>query len=159
MQLHEIGQQVAQRRAELQLSQAQLAKLAGLSRLTINQLESGHLKDLGVAKLINLLNVLGIELKTEALPNRRGLFKATVAANVSYQKILTQERLAEALATGSIPPGYEAQVSAILDEAPLPVVVKAVEETASQTGVRPKRIWKHLANWSRDLHLYRQVWQ
>jgi transcriptional regulator with XRE-family HTH domain len=159
MQLYEIGQQVAQRRTELQLSQAQLAKLSGLSRLTINQLESGRLKDLGVAKLMHLLNVLGIELKAEAQSNRRGLFKATVSANVSYQKELTQEGLAEALATGAIPPGFEAQVSAILDEAPLPVVVKAVEEAASQTGVRPKRIWKNLANWSRDLHLYRQVWQ
>lgn len=159
MQLYEIGQHVAQRRTELQLSQAQLAKLAGLSRLTINQLESGRLKDLGVAKLLHLLNVLGLDLTLQAQPNRRGLFKATVAANVSYQQELTQERLADALATGTIPAGCEAQVSAILDEAPLPVVIKAVEEAASQTGVRPKRIWKHLANWSRDLHLYRQVWQ
>lgn len=159
MQLYEIGQHVVQRRTELQLSQAQLARLSGLSRLTINQLESGRLKDLGVAKLMQLLNVLGLDVTLQAQPNRRGLFKATVAANVSYQQELTQERLADALATGAIPAGYEAQVSAILDEAPLPVVVKAVEEAASQTGVRPKRIWKHLANWSRDLRLYRQVWQ
>ncbi|WP_244109959.1 MULTISPECIES: helix-turn-helix domain-containing protein [Burkholderia] len=41
MQLNEIGQAVAKRRAELALTQARLAKLAGLSRLTVNQLETG----------------------------------------------------------------------------------------------------------------------
>ncbi|WP_322087101.1 helix-turn-helix transcriptional regulator [Burkholderia sp. BCC1999] len=41
-QLHEIGQAVAKRRAELDLTQTQLAKLAGLSRLTVNQLEAGN---------------------------------------------------------------------------------------------------------------------
>lgn len=158
MQLYEIGREVAQRRAELQLTQAQLAKLAGLSRFTINQLETGKIHDLGISKLITLLSVLGMELTTQAQPNRRGLFKATISANVSYQKELTEERLADALASGTLPTGLESQVSTLLDEAPLPMVVKAVEEVAARTGVRPKQIWKHLANWSRDLHLYRGVW-
>lgn len=52
MQLYEIGQAVAKRRTELDLTQAQLARLAGLSRLTVNQLENGKLTDLGVNKLI-----------------------------------------------------------------------------------------------------------
>ena len=158
MQLYEIGSEVAKRRAELQLTQAQLAKLSGLSRFTINQLEAGKVHDLGISKLITLLSVLGMELATHAQPNRRGLFKATTSANVSYQQELTEERLADALASGTIPTGFESQVSTILDEAPVPVVVKAVEEVATRTGVRPKQIWKHLANWSRDLHLYRRVW-
>ncbi|MBK4734835.1 helix-turn-helix transcriptional regulator [Noviherbaspirillum pedocola] len=159
MQLLEIGRQVEKRRTELQLTQAQLARMAGLSRLTINQLESGRIKDLGVAKLMTLLALLGLELNLQPHASQRGLFKATVAANVSYEGQLTQERLAEALASGAIPRGYEPHVSAILDEAPLPLVVKAVEEAATQTGVAPKRIWKHLSHWSRTLHLYRTVWQ
>ncbi len=68
MQLYEIGQAVAKRRAELDLTQAQLAKLAGLSRLTVNQLETGKVKDLGVNKLIPLLGVLGIELLAQPRP-------------------------------------------------------------------------------------------
>jgi transcriptional regulator with XRE-family HTH domain len=159
MQLYEIGQAVAKRRAELDLTQAQLAKLSGLSRFTVNQLETGKVKDLGINKLIPLLSILGIELTAKPRPDQKGLFKASVSANVSYKSTLTEAQLARALATGNIPPGYESQVSVILDEVPLPVVVKAVEEAAKSSGTAPKKIWKNLATWSKDLHLYRRVWE
>ncbi|MFM0265479.1 helix-turn-helix domain-containing protein [Paraburkholderia sediminicola] len=159
MQLYEIGQAVAKRRAELDLTQAQLAKLAGLSRFTVNQLETGNVKDLGINKLIPLLSVLGIELTAKARPEQKGLFKASVSANVSYKGHLTETLLANALATGKIPPGYESQVSVILDEVPVPVVVKAVEEAAKSSGTQARKIWKNLATWSKDLHLYRRVWE
>lgn len=158
MQLYEIGAEVARRRAQLQLTQEQLAKLSGLSRLTINQLEAGKVKDLGVNKLIPLLSVLGLELNAQPRHGGTGLFKAAVSANVSYGAKLTQEQLANALATGEIPKGFESQISTLLDETPLPTVVKAVEEASARNGVQPKKIWKHLANWSRNLHLYRRVW-
>ena len=74
MHLHEIGQAVSCRRASLQLTQGQLAKLAGLSRLTINQLEAGKLKDLGVMKLFTLLQVLGLDVSLQEKQNQRGVF-------------------------------------------------------------------------------------
>ncbi|WP_282508235.1 helix-turn-helix domain-containing protein [Burkholderia cepacia] len=83
MQLHEIGQAVAKRRAELDLTQAQLAKLAGLSRLTVNRLEAGKVKDLGINKLITLLGVLGIELLARPRQPQNGLYKAVVSANAA----------------------------------------------------------------------------
>lgn len=158
MQLYEIGQAVAKRRAELDLTQAQLARLAGLSRLTVNQLETGKVKDLGINKLIPLLNVLGIELLAQPRPPQSGLYKAVVSSNVSYKGELTEDLLADALSTGQIPAGYESQISVILDEVPLPVVVKAVEEAAERSGTPLRAIWKNLAAWSRNLHLYREVW-
>ncbi|MBN3857628.1 helix-turn-helix domain-containing protein [Paraburkholderia sp. Ac-20340] len=158
MQLYEMGQAVAQRRAELDLTQAQLAKLAGLSRLTINQLESGKLKDLGINKLITLMSVLGLELAASARPQQRGLYKAAVSANVSYEGHLTERQLAKALASGQIPAGCESQISTILDEVPVPVVVKAVEEASMSSGTPARQIWKNLAAWSKALHLYRGVW-
>lgn len=158
MQLYEIGHAIAKRRAELDLTQAQLAKLAGLSRFTVNQLETGKVKDLGINKLIPLLSVLGIELTTRLRPEQKGLYKATVSANVSYKGDLTERLLADALATGRIPQGYESQLSVILDEVPVPVVVKAAEEAATHSGIPLRNIWKHLATWSKDLHLYRGVW-
>jgi transcriptional regulator with XRE-family HTH domain len=159
MQLYEIGQAVARRRADLQLTQAQLARLAGLSRLTINQLESGKLQDLGITKLLTLLSVLGLDFSLEEKNRDRSLFKAMVVANVSYRRTVTEDELADALATGELPRELESPISAILDEAPLPTVVGAVEEAAARRGIPPKQVWKHLAHWSRDLHLYRQVWQ
>ncbi|MDN7179921.1 helix-turn-helix domain-containing protein [Caballeronia sp. SEWSISQ10-4 2] len=159
MQLYEICRSVAKRRAELDLTQAQLAKLSGLSRFTVNQLETGKVKDLAINKLIPRLSVLGIELTAKPRPNQKGLFKASVSANVSYMGKLTETQLARALTTGKIPPGCESQVSVILDEVPVPVVVKAVKEAARSSGIAPKKIWKNLATWSKDLHLYRRVWE
>jgi transcriptional regulator with XRE-family HTH domain len=158
MQLYEIGQAVAKRRGELELTQAQLAKLSGLSRLTINQLELGKLNDLGINKLIPLLSLLGIELTAAPRKGQKGLFKATVSANVSYRGELTEAQLARTLATGEVPPDYASQISVILDEVPLPVVIKAAEESAQSSGASLKSIWKHLAAWSKDMHLYRKVW-
>ncbi|WP_412023560.1 helix-turn-helix transcriptional regulator [Burkholderia cepacia] len=158
MQLYEIGQAVAKRRAELDLTQAQLARLAGLSRLTVNQLETGKLNELGINKLIPLLGLLGIELVTRTRPAQNGLYKAVVSANVSYKGELTERLLVDALASGQIPTGYETQLTVILDEVPLPAVVKAAEEAAERSGTPLRVIWKNLAAWSKTLHLYREVW-
>ncbi|QBQ97299.1 helix-turn-helix domain-containing protein [Paraburkholderia pallida] len=158
MQLYEIGQAVAKRRAELDLTQAQLARLAGLSRLTVKRLESGQVKDLGINKLIPLLSVLGLELAATPRPEQRGLYKAAVSANVSYRGHLNERLLANAFATGRIPEGYESQISIILDEVPVPVVVKAVEEASRNSGTPLRQIWTNLATWSKELHLYRDVW-
>ncbi|HZZ40633.1 MAG TPA: helix-turn-helix domain-containing protein [Acidobacteriaceae bacterium] len=57
-----IGQQVAFTRKALRLSQAGLAKKAGLSRSTIDALENGRLGELGYAKVNNILAALGLEL-------------------------------------------------------------------------------------------------
>ena len=62
MNLADIGQLVHARRIALGLSQARLATMSGLSRATINQLETGSLVDLGAAKLISLLDLVGINL-------------------------------------------------------------------------------------------------
>ncbi|VWC83559.1 XRE family transcriptional regulator [Burkholderia lata] len=158
MQLYEIGQAVAKRRADLDLTQARLARLAGLSRLTVNQLENGKLQDLGINKLIPLLGLLGIELMTRPRPAQHGLYKAVTGANVSHKSELTERLLVDALASGQIPVGYEAQFAVILDEVPLPVVVKAAEEAADRSGTPLRSIWKNLAAWSKALHLYRDVW-
>ncbi|MFC7518455.1 helix-turn-helix transcriptional regulator [Herbaspirillum sp. GCM10030257] len=159
MQLAEIGRRIGERRTALQLTQAQLARLAGLSRLTINQLEAGKLKDLGAAKLISLLHLLGLSLDLQDARPHRGLLKASISASVSYQHEMTPAQLAEVLTSGELPDELEAPVATLLDETPLSVVVQAVEEAAATRDVPPRQIWKHLAVWSRNLHLYRQVWQ
>jgi transcriptional regulator with XRE-family HTH domain len=61
--LFEIGRQVRLARKARQLSQAQLATAVGMSRTTIGQVENGTVQDLGVRKLIRLLEFLGLELQ------------------------------------------------------------------------------------------------
>lgn len=159
MQLVEIGALVHARRRALGLSQEQLARLAGLSRATVNQLERGTLKDLGVAKLIALTGLVGISLSAAAKRTHgRGLKMASVTAGVSQRRGLPTDVLAKALRSGVIPAGYEAQVALLLDEAPLEILVKAVEESARGAPLAAKRIWAHLHRWARDFDSVRAAW-
>ena len=61
MNLIDIGHAVSARRAELGLTQAQLAHLSGLSRQTLVGLENGTLSDLGVNRVGQVLAVLGLD--------------------------------------------------------------------------------------------------
>lgn len=64
--LFEIGQQIRDERKRRKLSQADLAKLLGMSRTTISQIETGTVQDIGVRKLIRILEVLGLELRVRS---------------------------------------------------------------------------------------------
>ena len=159
MNLIEIGQHIRQRRDELGLSQDRLAKLGGLSRVTINQLETGALVDLGVAKLLMLLNLLGLTLDTHAQPNvEHGLRMASRTASVGYRRVLTPSELSQALACGDLPADIMPHVATLLDEAPLPIIVSAVAQAAQQEHIPPKAIWRHVIRWAYALGSPRKVW-
>ena len=58
-----IGQEIHEARKKRKLSQAQLAKALGMSRTTIGQIENGTVQEIGVRKLIRILEYLGLELR------------------------------------------------------------------------------------------------
>jgi transcriptional regulator with XRE-family HTH domain len=159
MNLADIGHLVQQRRKALGLSQARLASLAGLSRATINQLESGALVDLGAAKLIALLDLVGINLDAGARKGQQhALQSVSQTASVSYKTVLNPKTLAAALVDGELPARITPHVATLLDEAPLPLIVAAIEEVAAQSQSSPKLLWKHLIAWAHALHSPREVW-
>jgi transcriptional regulator with XRE-family HTH domain len=61
--LSEIGHHIRQARKQRRMSQAELAALLGMSRTTIGQIEHGTVREVGVRKIIRLLEVLGLELR------------------------------------------------------------------------------------------------
>jgi len=61
--LFNIGQQIRQARKKRKISQAELAKALGMSRTTIGQIENGTVQEIGVRKLIRILEFLGLELR------------------------------------------------------------------------------------------------
>ena len=159
MNLTSIGQLVQRRRQALGLSQARLAKLSGLSRATINQLETGTIVDLGAAKLIVLLDLLGVTLDASEQPPRdNGLSLASRTASVSYKEVLKPEALASAMVDGHLPADITPHVATLLDEAPLTIIVGAVEEVARKTDCPAKTLWKHMLQWAHDLQSPRAVW-
>ena len=62
LDLISLGNQIAERRKTLKLSQAALARKAGVSRATLDALENGRAGELGFSKVTRLLAALGLEL-------------------------------------------------------------------------------------------------
>ena len=71
LDLISVGNQIAERRKTLKLSQAALARKAGVSRATLDALENGRAGELGFSKVTRLLAALGLELTLQTANSRR----------------------------------------------------------------------------------------
>lgn len=72
--LNSLVDQIAARRKALKLSQAELARKAGVSRATIDALENGRAGEIGFSKLTKLLAAVGLELKVQTAGSHRPTF-------------------------------------------------------------------------------------
>jgi len=61
--LFEIGEQIKKERKRRKISQDEIAKELGMSRSTISQIESGIVQEIGVRRLIRVLDYLGLEIR------------------------------------------------------------------------------------------------
>lgn len=86
------------------------------------------------------------------LKPRRWLWMAAQTCSLSYREPLTPQGLLEVLTTGAVPPAAVATIVHFLEEAPIQVVVMAIEQAAQQSGVAIAQIWRHVdqiaAAWS-----------
>jgi transcriptional regulator with XRE-family HTH domain len=150
---------VHDKRKELGISQAQLAKLAGLSRTTVNQLESGILEDLGYTKLSKLLGILGLSFDAKVrLKKSPALKMAAQTASTSYKKILTSDVLKNILKSGVVPDDFKPHLMTLLDETPLQLVISAIHEASIETNTPAKTVMKHVSAMAKALHTHRAVW-
>jgi transcriptional regulator with XRE-family HTH domain len=158
MNLAQIGGEIHSKRIEAGLLQEHVAKFAGLSRVTINQLENGTLKDLGYTKLKAVMDVLGLDMETVQLSGLKSAL-AVVARSIStsYREVMTADMLSMVLRSGEVPEQFQPHLMALLEETPLPVVVKAVGEAATP-DVPAKKIMKHLSLWAKQWKVCRTVW-
>ena len=157
-----IGPSVLKRRKELGLTQTALAQLAGLSRATVNALERGSLVDLSVGRLGRLLHIVGLRLQWQPQPHtgqhKRALAAAAQISSVSYASQMPAAALDSALATGQIPDAFAAHIASFVDEAPLSVVVAAVEAAALLAKLPIAKVWKHVGEWARAHQSPRKEW-
>lgn len=158
MNLAQIGREVHNKRLQTGLLQEHVAKFSGLSRVTINQLENGTLNDLGYTKLRSVLEVLGLDMDTSR-PSRLKSALAVAARSVStsYRDILTPDALGSILRSGDAPLQFQPHLMTLLDEVPLPVVVKAVAEAATPE-IPAKKIMKNISFWAKEWKVCRAVW-
>ena len=61
--LFKIGEEIHKERKRRKISQASMANDLGMSRATISKIESGTVQEIGVRKLIRILEYLDLELK------------------------------------------------------------------------------------------------
>lgn len=154
MDIHDLGSEVKARRQATGLTQDKLARLASLSRQTVQRLEAGTIADLSFQRVAALLQVLGLQFASPSLAARhskRGLWMAAKSASVSYRGELTEAMLEEALATGEVAAKYVAHLGHFLDEVPVEVVVMAVEETAERRALAAARVWANVAHLAKSL--------
>jgi transcriptional regulator with XRE-family HTH domain len=71
MDLVSVGEQIARKRNQLKLTQAELARKAGVSRATLDALENGRTGELGFSKVSKLLAALGLELTIQTASSHR----------------------------------------------------------------------------------------
>lgn len=147
MDLEEIGSQIRRFRLDRGLTQAQLAASAHVTRTTLNQLENGALKDLGIRKIAALLRQLGLELDvTDVSALRRPadfLRLASTSASVSFKEALTERELQHALMTGKVPRGRRPHLRTLLEEAPREVLEGLVRQV--NRWAPPGKVEKNLA--------------
>lgn len=152
MRLPELGFVIRQARLAKGMTQATLARAAGVSRVTLNQLENGTFPDLGVRKLDGLLKALGLELVVTESPAGRSpdfIGMAATSASVSFRDALSAEELIRILLTGKVPTNRRAHMRTLLEEATPALRQGLVEEVSRWT--RPGRVEKNLAAIAKSL--------
>jgi Ni,Fe-hydrogenase III small subunit len=77
-------------------------------------------------------------------------------ASVSYVQEVPPNTLGHALVSGSVPKGYASHLTHLLDEAPVPLVVMAVEEAAAKEGVAARAVWRNVSKLAKSLGVHRQ---
>jgi transcriptional regulator with XRE-family HTH domain len=161
MNIQSIGILVKQQREALGITQSKLAALTNTSRTTINELETGKIKELGASKLFNVLHLLGLSLSIddqEPLNDKKILKQITQSANVSYQNILSPFLFSRALSTGKIPSGLEGNFLYFFDEAPYSSVNQAICAVAHQHKMPPKTIRRIAKRMAQEMKSPREIW-
>ncbi len=164
--LHELGQAIRIRRSEMGLSQARVAVLSGLSRQTVNQVESGSVPDLGLNKAERLAQTLGLRLRVDTQRTSEDsrsrlppLARAAVTASVSYRTSIPSAALKSILVTGKLPERYVPHVFALLDDAPVSLLAAVTESIQSETSISREVIWKNYRRLAHQVKSAREIWR
>jgi len=164
--LQELGIAARARRTEIGLTQQGLARLSGVSRATINAMETAAIRNLSINKAAAVLEALGLSLEigrndnpsSKAPPPRPPLERAASTANVSFGPSLTSEQLRDALLKGEAPPQIQPHLHVLLDEAPVSLLGKVVDQLHNETGIERRAAWAHMRSLARKLKSYRSIW-
>jgi DNA-binding XRE family transcriptional regulator len=157
----ELGAFIRCARRDRGLTQAAVAQAAGVSRLTLNQLENGVFPDLGIKKVNTILETLGLELQVQPISREQNsqnfLSMASSSASVSLKQALQADELEHALLTGKVPTNKEAHLITLLEEAPLWLLEGLVEQVGACS--KPGKVQKNVRKLAQTLGVSREIGQ
>jgi transcriptional regulator with XRE-family HTH domain len=153
VKLEEIGSEIRRFRRARGLTQMQLATAAHVTRTTLNQLENGLLKDLGIRKVQAILDQVGLVLKVADAsiePKSTDFLRlASTSASVSFKDALTEKELLRVLLTGKVPSERRPHIRMLLEEAPRSLVEGLVQQVAG--WARPGKVERNLDKIATDV--------
>lgn len=157
LRLQELGYLIRKARLALGRTQADVARAAGVSRTTMNQLENGLFPDIGVRKAQAILDQLDLELHVRPAHRRRAdyVLMARTAANGSFRGKLSEAELVRVLLTGRIAPRHRPHMRALLAEAP-PAVLKGLVHEVGRWA-QPGRVVENVRRVSEALGTERRT--
>ncbi len=162
MKVAAVGSVVRSYRKASGISQKDLAGMVGISRATLNYLESGRDIEIGAAKLLALLDVLSIPFAMPSEVDRSGdddtIDRLLKGISGKGGKKMPHKVLVEAMTTGRVPIGYESQVEQVLETAPEPSILALVRATAAASGLSPQAVWKNGRNLAKAVGSSRKGW-
>ncbi len=160
MNVAAVGSVIRAYRKASGISQKDLAAMVGISRATLNYLESGRDIEVGAGKLLALLELLGIPFGLPPGVDREHDDEVleTAAAAAAGKGRLSRKVVVEALATGRVPDGSTVEIRRLLEDTPAPSVLAIVRAVAAGTGQSPKSVWKHGRGLAKSVGCTRGVW-
>ena len=163
----ELSAAVRTRRADMGLTQTTLAKLCGLSRATVNQVENATIRDLSLTRATKLLGILGLSVTVSAPRPKSHLHQtakssaleiAARAASVSYRVAINADQLRDVFTTNKVPTDFLPHIYTLLEEAPVSLLASMVEELHLELGVERTLVWKKMRELARRLKSSRGLW-
>lgn len=152
MHIAELGARIRQARKARGLTQARLAERSGISRETLSQLESGTARDLGVAKILRLMRVVGLEvliLEPGTTVAADYVALAASAGSTGFRESLGQEELVRALLTGELPLRRSPHLRRLLEDTPPQIVRGLIAQVSAWT--KPGKVEKNLVALTKKL--------
>lgn len=148
MELGELGATIRSAREASGISQGRLARMAGISRATLNYAEQGR-SAVGADALLRILSPLGLSIgavSAQGRPRETAVDRLAASASVSFAEALPASEVERALVTGQFDDRWLPHMAVVVDEASDALLLRAIREVAAAQGVPPSTLWRHLTS-------------
>lgn len=142
----ELGSTIRAARVASGISQAQLARIAGISRATLNYAEQGR-SALGADALLRILPPLGLSImstSTTDQSDQQAVEHLASSASVSYKDTIPAVEVQRALVTGNFDHRWLPHIATIVDEASDAMLLRAVREVSAASSKPAATVWRNL---------------